>query len=450
MGGLAGYAVADFVEFSALTSSQNALLANGTDIIKFVPPEQWLDLAVRSQCQGGELCYEPILQSSAGVIAEWDQYVIGHQPEADLTVLINIIVTSLALDFFSLLILGVAILFAVLESRGKLPKKFTRPKVSMCGKQRRFDIFLYIDIFLFVGSGLLLLASIVVAFTTPLQLVPTNTVERVVAVEAVDFDQATQTQQAYYFFRFSKEETDRVEGQISNFLEEDPVIRFRPYARVRNLAPRDYERHVQYIRWLNREPLTADQEELCLQAWADFNGQQLPASCGEPETVDCSDGCCFTRQTAAEPEVQRSCDCSPDPAAPDTRRCCEMGEGATRCGFVAVPSVPPECRKTPFSPPSFCLSLDSSNDPPFGAPRQPLLWSICPYEKISFLNSSVVYNCTGQAVVQLNSTEELKTLVQDQIVQGIGVDAAATGLDGVGALLEHFLMPHLFRPIVLV
>lgn len=80
---------------------------------------------------------------------------------------------------------------------------------------------------------------------------------------------------------------------------------------------------------------------------------------------------------------------------------------------------------------------------------KPSLWTICPYEKIVFTGSSVVYNCTGEAVVPLNATEELKRIVQQQIIQGLGVDAAATGLDGVGAILEHFLMPYLFKPIVL-
>jgi hypothetical protein len=65
-------------------------------------------------------------------------------------------------------------------------------------------------------------------------------------------------------------------------------------------------------------------------------------------------------------------------------------------------------------------------------------------------NLQVVYNCTGSAEVPLNQTEELKVLVQDQIVQGIGVDAAATALDGVGALLEHFLLPVLFKPLTII
>merc|ERR1711991_858162 len=237
--------------------------------------------------------------------------------------------------------------------------------------------------------------------------------------------------------------------------EADPVIRFRPYSRNKPLPQEEYERHVQYIRSLNSPPLSVDQQRECVAAWREAIEQQLPATCGEPAVVECNQasGCC-SKTPAPGLEAEISCDCVPNPADPSLR-CCTLPPVAPDpnprviCDYVWESVPDPSCRRQ-LNAPAYCESgQDASNDPPLGQPLNPSLWTICPYSSIRFTGSSVVYNCKGNAVVPLNATDALKALVQEQIVQGLGVDAAATGLDGVGALLAHFLMPGLFKPIIL-
>jgi hypothetical protein len=90
---------------------------------------------------------------------------------SDLSILTALIVSSLALDFIALLLLGVAITFSTLEQKGRLPKKFSRPKVMLCGKERRLEPFLYFDVVLAVVSLALWVSCVILAFTTPITLV---------------------------------------------------------------------------------------------------------------------------------------------------------------------------------------------------------------------------------------------------------------------------------------
>lgn len=110
----------------------------------------------------------------------------------------------------------------------------------------------------------------------------------------------------------------------------------------------------------------------------------------------------------------------------------------------------PECFPPRFTPSPLC-SIRTDRDPPLTPALRQSLWSVCPFERISFNSSTfcINYSCTGSAEVQVNATDALKAAVQQQIAQGIGIDVAATLLDGFGAILEHFAMPRIARPIVL-
>lgn len=90
-------------------------------------------------------------------------------------------------------------------------------------------------------------------------------------------------------------------------------------------------------------------------------------------------------------------------------------------------------------------------DPPFGPKLRPSLWTICPWERISFNDTTfcIHYECTGTATVAVNSTESLRRTIEQQVIQGIGVDGAATFVDLVGCILEHYIMPRLVQPIVI-
>ncbi len=64
-------------------------------------------------------------------------------------------------------------------------------------------------------------------------------------------------------------------------------------------------------------------------------------------------------------------------------------------------------------------------------------------------NYVIRYECDGSADLPLNATASTVSLIQQNILQGIGIDAAATFLDLVGAIFEHFFLPKALRPIVL-
>jgi hypothetical protein len=83
--------------------------------------------------------------------------------------LTGLLAASLVFDFVSLLLLGAAITVNVLEQRGKLKRKSTRPYCVCCGKNRRLDIFMLIDIGLAAASIALFLACVGVAFSNPVK-----------------------------------------------------------------------------------------------------------------------------------------------------------------------------------------------------------------------------------------------------------------------------------------
>lgn len=93
--------------------------------------------------------------------------MLAHQPEADLALLTGLLLASLVLDFVSLLLLGCAILVSVLEQRGTLRKKASRPYCNCCGKRRRVEIFMLIDLGLAMASIALFLACVGIAFSNP-------------------------------------------------------------------------------------------------------------------------------------------------------------------------------------------------------------------------------------------------------------------------------------------
>lgn len=206
--------------------------------------------------------------------------------------LINIILASLVLDFVSLALLGVAMTVAVLESRGYLPKKSSRPYVYCFKQPKRIDVFLVIDMVLFFASVVLLVASVLVAYTTPLVLVPTSTVERAEAFERIDFDPATGVETRYYFFRFasSASSTSVVKARISNFDDTNPLISFRPWVRQRCLTPRAFDRSVAFIRSLNSPALTQAQQDACVAEFTKDAAFVPPASCDALPQSDCFPG----------------------------------------------------------------------------------------------------------------------------------------------------------------
>lgn len=150
---LAAYAVVDFTQFTAqasalalLSSSQNST----SDYLKFVPPTHFNDIAVRSQCSLGGICYSTLLEKGNNRISKWDYVLVAHQPEADLSLITTVILASLILDFVSLSLLAFAIFLEVLEARGRIRKKCYRPYVLCCGKKRRWDILMIVDMVLAV------------------------------------------------------------------------------------------------------------------------------------------------------------------------------------------------------------------------------------------------------------------------------------------------------------
>ena len=133
--GLACYAVVDFVQFNDQTSAQQLLDQTGNtsaSYLKFIPPRKFNDISVRSECTASgqkDICYLEMLSKHSNVISQWDQYLLNHQPGTDLTILTATLISSLVLDFIALILLGVAIMLTIMETKGMVKKKCSRPKV---------------------------------------------------------------------------------------------------------------------------------------------------------------------------------------------------------------------------------------------------------------------------------------------------------------------------------
>merc|ERR1711916_24838 len=180
---------------------------------------------------------------------------------------------------------------------------------------------------------------------------------------------------------------DAVTAPISNFIEEDPFIRFRPWVRAKSLTHSSYERHVQFIRALNLPPLTPEQQAQCArefeagaEAKATF-AANIPAICASSvQQADCfinaqNQYCCIKPITVDDPEPRLYCPCTPVAADP-SRSCCQTisGEDCTYRSLVQNQTVPSECIAPVFSPSAICSrGQDSSQDPP-NAPNKPDLW----------------------------------------------------------------------------
>jgi hypothetical protein len=70
-------------------------------------------------------------------------------------------------------------------------------------------------------------------------------------------------------------------------------------------------------------------------------------------------------------------------------------------------------------------------------------WSYCPKESITFdrNNFCITYICNGTFSLSRSAQRDQQVSVQNNILQSVAFDAAATGLEVVGVCLEFFLMP---------
>ena len=310
--GLAVYAVIDFTNFTAQTSALALLAAsqNSTsNFLKYLPPNRFNDIAVRSQCSLGGICYEKLLEKGNNKISRWDFVLLAHQPEADLALLTTLLLASLVLDFVSLLLLGTAITFNVLEQRGKLRKKLTRPYMKCCGKKKRVDVFLIIDMILafvsyfnffiilvifisiiiivvifltfviiFQSSIALFIACVGLAFSNPITTIPYASAQKATPYTRTSYDPSTGRTLTRTFFTFAEKSDDIVKSTLSNFDLTNTNITFRRFAReIRGLE--EYQLHVSYIRALNSPLLSTEQQLACKQAYT--STWKPPATCGQ-------------------------------------------------------------------------------------------------------------------------------------------------------------------------
>jgi hypothetical protein len=226
--GLAVYAVVDFSNFTAQASALALLDTTNQNItsefLKFAPPNRFNDIAVRSQCSLGGMCYSNLLQKGNNKISQWDFVLVSHQPEADLNVLTSLITASLIMDFIALIMLAIAMTFSSLEQQGKIRRKLTRPYCSCCGKRRRIDILIIVDMFLALASLALFLACVGVAFSNPIATVPFVSAQKATPYTRASYDNATGTTITRTFFTFAETSQDIVKSTISNFDIAEPNI----------------------------------------------------------------------------------------------------------------------------------------------------------------------------------------------------------------------------------
>jgi hypothetical protein len=295
-------------------------------------------------------------------------------------------------------------------------------------------------------------SSVIIAFSLPLSLVSYGTVDRTLHYQRYTVDPASNNVTYYTFFEDSASSSDSARGQLSNFDAANPIIRFRPYVPQLCLDAANFYRHRDFVRYLNAPPLTSDQASKCR---AEYGVQfKPPASCNSLAQPDCFvlNGLLQCSHAVEGVESQLFTDCYPKPGSASLYCCVDPETSTTDCTFVRYVTKPPECIPPAWTPPSYCTP-PANNDPPFGVPRDATLWTVCPYSGISFDESKycINYNCTGTVTVLINVTTAVVTpIVTSNILQGVGVDAAATFLDVLGTIFEHFLLPVAMKPIVLV
>jgi hypothetical protein len=244
-----------------------------------------------------------------------------------------------------------------------------------------------------------------------------------------------------------------------------------------------------YLRALNSPLLTKAQREACKKVYSVTFTPDNPAVCGVQVKKKKTKRFLYTADTLSKKQVVSDCwsvngtifcakasggseriytSCVVN-RADTSLYCCPVPEdGSTKCDFVGTPQLPQvfstvfllvgqgffelfmlkSCFAPAWDPPSYCLPT-SVSDPPFGTPLRPGLWTICPWEKIVLSPPCIHFECDGSAIVPLNATATTVALIQQNVLQGIGIDCASTALDLVGAIFEHIFLAKAMRPIVL-